>query len=273
MRLTRRSLLRTGAAALAAPAVALDGLARSPAALAQAAAPERAWKHGLSLFGDLKYPADFKQFDYVNANAPKGGAARLMAFGTFDNFNMVVAGVKGSLVAGIDLIYDTLMVAALDEVSTEYGLLAEAVSHPEDFSSVTYRLRANAKWHDGKPVTVEDVIFSFDAFKTNHPQLLGLLQPRHEGGEDRRARGHVHLRRPRQSRTAADRRPAQRAAQALVGRHRQGRQQARRRRDHARAAARLRRLSAEGVRARPHHRVRARRRLLGQGRQRQHRPR
>ena len=82
--------------------------------------------------------------------------------------------------------------------------------------------------------------------------VLGLLQPRHQGGEDRRARGHLHLRRARQSRTAADRRPAQRAAQALVGGHRQGRQQARRRRDHARAAARLRRLPHQGVRARPH---------------------
>src|SRR5216110_3527330 len=121
MRFTRRAVLRTGVAALAAPAVALDGL-RSPAALSQASVP--AWKHGLSLFGDLKYPADFKQFDYVNANAPKGGAVRQMAFGTFDNFNLVVAGVKGSLVAGIDLVYDTLMVSALDEVSTEYGLLA-----------------------------------------------------------------------------------------------------------------------------------------------------
>src|SRR5215218_2260737 len=171
MRLTRRSLLQTGAAAMAAPAVALDGLARSPAALAQAAAPERNWKHGLSLFGDLKYPAGFKQFDYVNASAPKGGTARLMAPGTFDNFNMVVAGVKGSLVAGIDLLYDTLMVAALDEVSTEYGLLAEAVRHPDDFSSVTYRLRANAKWHDGKPITPDDVIFSFEAFKKHYPQL------------------------------------------------------------------------------------------------------
>src|SRR5436190_15858642 len=168
MRFTRRAVLRTGAAVLAAPAVVLDGLARSPAALSQASAP--AWKHGLSLFGDLKYTADFKQFDYVNANAPKGGAVRQMAFGTFDNFNMVVAGVKGSLVAGIDLVYDTLMVSALDEVSTEYGLLAEAVSHPEDHSSVTYRLRANARWHDGKPVTAEDVIFSFDAFRKNSPR-------------------------------------------------------------------------------------------------------
>ena len=69
------------------------------------------WRHGLSLFGDLKYPAGFKHFDYVNPNAPKGGAVRLGAFGTFDNFNLVVAGVKGTLAAGIDLIYDTLMVA------------------------------------------------------------------------------------------------------------------------------------------------------------------
>src|SRR3954449_9179728 len=169
MRLTRRAVLRTGAAALAAPAIALDGLARSPAALSQASAP--AWKHGLSLFGDLKYPADFKKFDYVNASAPKGGAVRQIAFGTFDNFNMVVAGVKGSLAAGIDLVFDTLMVSALDEVSTEYGLLAESVSHPADFTSVPYRLRANAKWHDGKPVTPEDVIFSLEAFKKYHPQL------------------------------------------------------------------------------------------------------
>ena len=170
MRLTRRSLLQTGAAAMAAPAVALDSLARSPVALAQAPAPERVWKHGLSLFGELKYPDSFKRFDYVNAEAPKTGIARLGVFGTFDNFNQVVSGVKGSIAAGIDQIYDTLMVAALDEVSTEYGLLAEAVSHPADFSSVTYRLRANARWHDGKPVTVEDVIYSLEAFKKNHPQ-------------------------------------------------------------------------------------------------------
>jgi len=167
MRLTRRALLQTGAVAFAAPTVnALNGLATSPAAIAQ----EHAWKHGLSLFGDLKYPQGFKHFDYVNANAPKVGVARQMAFGTFDNFNPVVSGVKGSLVAGIELIFDTLMVPALDEVSTEYGLLAEAVAHPADFSFVTYRLRANAKWHDGIPVTVEDVIFSLDAYKKNHPQ-------------------------------------------------------------------------------------------------------
>jgi microcin C transport system substrate-binding protein len=128
------------------------------------------WRHGLSLFGDVKYPADFKRFDYVNPDAPKGGVARQIAIGTFDNFNIAVAGVKGSIAGAIGLISDSLMSPSLDEVSTEYGALAESVSHPEDFSSVTYRLRAQAKWHDGKPVTPEDVIFSLDAFKKHHPQ-------------------------------------------------------------------------------------------------------
>ena len=167
MRLTRRAILRTGAAAFAAsPLQALTG---TPAALAQESAAPRAWKHGLSLFGDLKYPEGFKHFDYVNANAPKGGTVRMMAFGTFDNFNPVVAGVKGSIAASIELISDTLFTTAFDEVAVGYGLLAEAVSFPPDYSSVTYRLRASAKWHDGVPVTVDDVLFSLTSLKTHHP--------------------------------------------------------------------------------------------------------
>jgi microcin C transport system substrate-binding protein len=90
--------------------------------------------------------------------------------GTFDNFNLAVAGVKGSLASAVGLIYESLMTPSLDEVSTEYGALAESASHPENFSFVVYRLRAQAKWHDGKPVTPEDVIFSLDAFKKYHPQ-------------------------------------------------------------------------------------------------------
>ena len=124
----------------------------------------------MSLFGDIKYPADFKRFDYVNPDAPTGGVARQILIGTFDNFNVTVAGVKGSLASAVGLIYEALMTPSLDEVSTEYGALAEKVSHPEDFSYVIYRLRAEAKWHDGKPVTPEDVIFSLDAFKKYHPQ-------------------------------------------------------------------------------------------------------
>jgi microcin C transport system substrate-binding protein len=135
------------------------------------AAQEAEWRHGLSLFGELKYPAGFKHFDYVNPNAPKGGIVRQSTFGTFDSFNYVVSGVKGNVAAGIDQIYDSLMVTALDEVSTEYGLLAESVIHPPDFSSVTYRLRREAKWHDGQPVTADDVIYSLEVWKKNSPQL------------------------------------------------------------------------------------------------------
>jgi microcin C transport system substrate-binding protein len=164
---TRRAVIRAGAATLAVPAFRVLPEFVSPAQ----AQSDRVWRHALSLFGDLKYPDGFRHFDYVNPNAPKGGTVRQVAIGTYDNFNVVVSGVKGNLAGPVFLIYDTLMTSALDEVSTEYGLIAEAVSHPDDFSSVTYRLRAQAKWHDGKPITPEDVIFSLEAFKKNHPQL------------------------------------------------------------------------------------------------------
>ena len=171
MKLTRRSLIRATAATLATPALGSLGLgglgAVSSAGGALAQAP--AWRHGLSLFGQLKYSQGFKHFDYVNPAAPQGGTVRQSGFGTFDNFNTVVAGVKGNMAMGSELSTETLMTSALDEVSTEYGLLAEAVSFPENYASVTYRLRANARWHDGRPVTADDVIFSFDTFKANSP--------------------------------------------------------------------------------------------------------
>jgi microcin C transport system substrate-binding protein len=163
--MNRRSLLTSALLALAARRLPLPAWTSSAEA---AASPT--WRHGVSHFGDLKYPSDFKQFDYVNANAPKGGVARVIFLGTFDNFNMAVGGVKGALFLGINLIHDTLLVPSLDEVSSEYGLLAEAVSYPDDFSSATFRLRAQAKWHDGTPVTTDDVIFSFNAFKEFSPQ-------------------------------------------------------------------------------------------------------
>jgi len=139
----------------------------APAQAQSASEPE--WRHALSLFGDIKYPAGFKRFDYVNPDAPKGGVARLFELGTFDSFNTVVGGVKGVVAGGVGLIYQNLASQSLDEVSTAYGLLAESMSHPEDRSYVIYRLRAEARWHDGKPVTPEDVIFSFNALKKNSP--------------------------------------------------------------------------------------------------------
>jgi microcin C transport system substrate-binding protein len=169
--ITRRHLLQSGALAAVAPALAAaTGLPGASPARAEAAAGEPVWRHALSLFGSVKYPADFARFDYVNPDAPKGGVARQISIGTFDNFNPTVAGVKGSIAAAVGLIYESLTTPSEDEVSTEYGALAESVSHPDDFSSVTYRLRPQAKWHDGEPVTPDDVIFSLDSFKKYHPQ-------------------------------------------------------------------------------------------------------
>jgi microcin C transport system substrate-binding protein len=166
--LTRRDLLLTGTAAAALPA--LGSVGGLPVGVAHAqSAGALPWRHALSLFGQVKYPADFKRFDYVNPEAPKGGVARQIAVGTFDNLNIVVSGVKGQVAGAVAFIYESLLTPALDEVSTEYGALAEAVSHPDDFAFVTYRLRAEAKWHDGKPVTADDVIFSLDSFKKHHP--------------------------------------------------------------------------------------------------------
>src|SRR5262249_43015108 len=139
--------------------------------LDRANADQPSWRYGLSLFGDLRYPPGFPHFDYVNPAAPKRGVVRRSAPGTFDNFNVVVSGVKGNLAVGLDLIYDTLLVPALDEATSAYGLLAEAVRYPSNFSAVTYRLRAEATWHDGAPVTPDDVIFSFHTLRQNNPQL------------------------------------------------------------------------------------------------------
>lgn len=141
-------------------------LAASVAPLpAQESAPK--WRHGLSLLGTPKYSDGFKHFDYVNPNAPKGGLVRFGQTGTYDSFNFVIP--RGTPAAGITLLYDTLMAPAMDEVATEYGLLADAVKYPADYSSATYRLRAEAKWHDGKPVTPEDVVWTFEQLKKLSP--------------------------------------------------------------------------------------------------------
>ena len=176
MRLTRRSVVRTGVLTALSPVLDRFGMPFfGGAANAQerdlAGNAERDWKHGLSLFGELKYPPGFKHFDYVNPKAPKGGAVRMIAFGTFDNFNEVVSGLKGSIAMGVGMISDTLAVSSLDEVSTDYGLIAEAVSHPPDFAWASFRLRPGARHHDGKPITVEDVIFSMEAFKKHSPMM------------------------------------------------------------------------------------------------------
>src|SRR5258708_35230614 len=165
----RRKLLQGSAFAALAPALGGALGVSTPGQVDAQWAAEPEWRHGLSLFGEVKYPVDFKRFDYVNPDAPKGGAARMISIGTFDNFNIAVMGVKGSIAPAALLISETLMTRAQDEVATEYGLLAESVAHPDDFAWVIYRLRKEARWNDGKPVTPEDVIFSFDALKKQSP--------------------------------------------------------------------------------------------------------
>ena len=166
MRLTRRSVLRTGALAAMSPWSGAVLWSTTPAG-AQGSGVQ--WGHCLPLSGELKYPAGFRHFDYVNPQAPKGGTLRLAALGTFDNFNQVVAGLKGLFAAAAGTICDTLMVASLDEPMANYGLIAEEVGHSPNFATISFRLRAAARHHDGTPITVEDVIFSFEAFKKTNP--------------------------------------------------------------------------------------------------------
>ncbi|MBN4083140.1 ABC transporter substrate-binding protein, partial [bacterium AH-315-B06] len=116
------------------------------------------------MHGDLKYPADFHHFDYVNPDAPKGGEVRRSARGGFDTFNPYV--IKGRSAAGIGFLFQTLMVSSADEPFSQYGLLAESVEVPDDRSWVAFTLRSDARWHDGKPVTVDDVIWSFNILKS-----------------------------------------------------------------------------------------------------------
>lgn len=116
--------------------------------------------HGIAMHGDLKYGPDFTHFDYVNPNAPKGGTVRLGTIGSFDSLNPFI--VRGQAAAGVGQIYDSLLVSSADEPFTEYGLLAESIRVPEDRSWVEFTLRPEARFHDGEPVKVADVIWSFE---------------------------------------------------------------------------------------------------------------
>lgn len=131
-----------------------------PALVDPAGAAEPKPAHGLAMHGDLKYGADFTHFDYVNPDAPKGGAVRLGTIGSYDSFNGFI--IKGNAAAGTGFLYDTLMDSSADEPFSKYGRLAETVTMPEDRSWVEFALRPEARWHDGMPITVDDVIFSFN---------------------------------------------------------------------------------------------------------------
>ncbi len=117
--------------------------------------------NALSLIGEPRYKSGFDHFDFVNPNAPKGGTARLsVAPGTFDSLNPYI--VAGTPPQGIGLVFESLTQDSIGEPSTAYGLIAESITVPSDNSWVEYTLNPKAKWHDGKPITPEDVIFSFN---------------------------------------------------------------------------------------------------------------
>jgi microcin C transport system substrate-binding protein len=120
--------------------------------------------HGIAMHGELKYRPGFDHFDYVNPDAPKGGELRLADQGTFDNLNPYI--VKGQAPDGVTLPFETLLAPSADEPFSMYGLIAESIDTPPDRSWATYVIRPEARWHDGKPITPEDVIFSLDILRT-----------------------------------------------------------------------------------------------------------
>ncbi|MNQ57447.1 Oligopeptide-binding protein AppA precursor [compost metagenome] len=130
-------------------------------------------QHALTLYNEpAKYPADFKHFDYVNPDAPKGGTFRQAGFGGFDSLNPFIS--KGVPATDIDLIYDTLARQSLDEPFTEYGLIAGKIEKAPDNSWVRFYLRPEARFHDGHPVRADDVVFSFQTLmKSGAPLYRG----------------------------------------------------------------------------------------------------
>jgi microcin C transport system substrate-binding protein len=118
--------------------------------------------HAMAMFGEPRYGPDFRHFDYVNPDAPKGGLLRLGSSGTFDSFNPYI--LRGNPADGVGA--ETLTLASADEPFTRYGLIAETMEWPDDRSWVVFNLRPEARWHDGRPITAVDVVFSFDLLKS-----------------------------------------------------------------------------------------------------------
>lgn len=132
--------------------------------------------HGISSFGDLKYPADFTHFDYANPNAPQGGTMSFrgtLASTTFDSLNYFI--LKGEPAQQLERIYDTLLARAFDEPDAYYGQLAETLTYPEDRSWVIFNLRDEAVFSDGHPLTAEDVVFTFERVKADGMPRFQLL--------------------------------------------------------------------------------------------------
>jgi len=149
-------------------AILCTGLVCGAALRAAEATPYRG--HGLAMHGDLKYPAGFGHFEYARPDAPKGGTLRLGATGGYDSFNSFI--LRGTPAEGLELLYDTLLESSADEPFSSYGRLAETMEVPADRSWVSFDLRPTARWHDGKPITATDVVFTFNTLmEKGHPSF------------------------------------------------------------------------------------------------------
>ncbi len=176
--MARRGISRRAVLAGGAALTALGGRAQ--------AQPTIDWSkasHGLSIFGDLKYASDFKHFDYVNPNAPKGGSIALQVssvgpnqnFNTFSSFNIFI--LRGEGAAGVGSTFDSLMAGTADEPDSMYGVVAERVLKTEGKPEWRFRLRREARFHDGSPLTAEDAAFSINILKTKgHPIYQQILR-------------------------------------------------------------------------------------------------
>ena len=119
--------------------------------------------HGIAMLGEPKYEAGFAHLEYVNPHAPKGGALKLALTGSFDSLNPFI--IRGSAAAGREYVFESLLKRTWDEAFSLYGLIAESLEVPEDRSWVTFHLRAGARFHDGSPITTDDVIFSLETLR------------------------------------------------------------------------------------------------------------
>lgn len=126
------------------------------------------FSHGISIFGDLKYPRNFTHFSYTNPEAAKGGSVKFGVEGGFNSLNSFI--LKGIPAAGLSYLYDSLMESSEDEISARYGLVAEGVKIANDKMSMEFILRKSARFHDGKNITADDVVFTFNKLLSDgHP--------------------------------------------------------------------------------------------------------
>ena len=169
MRLSRRRFVQGSAVAVATSMAPVSHLIGTAAAEEAASAA-----HGLSLFGDLKYPPDFAHLEYVNPTAPKGGLLHLATVDTYSTLNPFT--LKGVSAAGAGLPFESLLEGSADEADAAYGLIAEGVVLAPDRRSVRFLLRPEARWHDGTPITARDVAFSYEILTTEgHPAYANNL--------------------------------------------------------------------------------------------------